>query len=187
MLLERVSRVRALRTSVATALALVALTACLPSVYVEDPMPMAIHRDAWGALTVSFPVCRGDRVQAMGVEAQVHDEHVMLKYGPAEHAQARAAVESFVVDDETVADRRLDVPWPVIETWPEGAVGSLADITSVWVSTTEKAAGFDAASLVPAGEGDWVVTGDRIAHDALPVATSAPEATAVVEAFCDGS
>lgn len=185
MLLERVSPARVLRMSGVALLVAVALTACFPSTYIEDPMPMSIHRDASGALTVSFPVCRGDRVQSAGVGTRLTEGYVVLRYGPAEHAQKRATIESFVVDEEAVADRRLDVPWPVSETWPEGAVGSLADITSVWASTTGERAGFDVASLAPAGTGDWVVIGDRISHDALPVATSAAEAKAAVEAFCE--
>lgn len=165
--------------------AALALTACLPSVHINDPMPMSIHRDALGALTVSFPVCRGDRVQSTGVGAQVRDKYLILKYGPAQQDQTKSSIESFVVDGDSVAAGRLNVPWPVSETWPEGTVRSLADVTSVWVTTTTRKAGVDLVALLPEGPGDWLVTGDRIQHDAVPIATSAANAKAAVDAFCD--
>jgi hypothetical protein len=170
-----------------TVSALLALTACLPSVHINDPMPMSIHRDALGALTVSFPVCGGDRVYSVAVGADGADGPVALRYGPAPERQEESSIETFVVDDASVAADRLDVPWPVNEMWPNGTLRSLSDITSVWVTTTTRAAGADLAALLPGGPGDWLVTGDRIEHDALPVATSAQDAKAVVEAFCEGS
>ncbi|MCB2411833.1 hypothetical protein LGT39_03080 [Demequina sp. TTPB684] len=150
-------------------------------------MPMSLHRDASGELTVSFPVCRGERVQSVGVGAHAGGDYVVMRYGPAPEQNASATVESFVVDDETIASDRLDVPWPVSETWPVGTASGVDDVDSVWASTTTRSAGVDLEMLLPAGPGDWLVIGDRIEHDAAPVAVSATEAKAAVDAFCEGS
>jgi hypothetical protein len=148
-------------------------------------MPMSIHRDASGALTVSFPVCQGDRVSNAGVGAEVAGEFVVLRYGPAPERQKASSVETFVVDDASVAADRLDVPWPLSKTWPEASVPDVNAITTVWARTNVKAAGFDVDTLLPEGQSDWLVTGDRILHDAVPVAMSNYDAKAVVDAFCD--
>jgi hypothetical protein len=148
---------------------------------------MSIHRDALGALTVSFPVCDGDRVWSVAVGAVGVDGPVILRYGPATERQEASSVETFVVDDNSVAADRLDVPWPVSKEWPPGSASSLASVTDVWASTDTTSAGAELDALQPAGPGDWLVTGNWIEHDALPVATSAEDAKAVVEAFCEGS
>lgn len=187
MLLGKTLAVRLVRTAGVMVPLLLAPTACLPSVHIDDPMPMSIHRDESGALTVSFPVCHGDRVQSTGVGAQVGDKYSVLKYGPAQQNQTKSSIESFVVDGDSVSTGRLNMPWPVSETWPEGTVRSLAEVTSVWVTTTTSKAGVDLVALLPAGPGDWLITGDRIEHDAVPVATSAADARAAVDAFCEAA
>jgi hypothetical protein len=164
--------------------ALVLLTACLPSVLIGNRMPMSIHRDESGALSMRFPVCQGDRVTKVGVTAGPTENLLALRYGPAPKRQAAPSVETFVVDSESVAQGRLDVPWPMSETWPPGSVDGLAALGYVHAGTDLTSAGFYVSTLSPGGAGDWLVTGDRIEHKAEPVATSAADANAAVESFC---
>lgn len=164
-----------------------ASTACLPSVHLKDPMPMSIHRDATGALTVSFPVCRGDRVWSVAVGAEGSDGSATLRYGPAPERQRESTVETFVVDEESVSAHRLHVPWPVDLEWPTGAVSTLSEVKDVWASTESTSAGAEVSALLPAGTGDWLVVGNWIEHDAVPVAMPAADANAAVGAFCGGS
>jgi len=101
--------------------------------------------------------------------------------------QSAPSIESFVVDSESIAQGRLDVSWPVSETWTPGSVDGFAALDYVWARTNLTSAGFYVSVLRPGGAGDWLVTGDRIEHDAVPVATSATEANAAVEGYCKGA
>lgn len=159
------------------------VTSCVPTTYVPEPMPVLVDVDHQGALTLSFPLCEGEALFALGITGEgVPGERWTLRQGDGSTIASHDEVVSVVFDRDSLTSGSVSSRWPIQVALESGAPIEPSGCEYVFVGTTHYDAGVYPASLTQ--EGAWLIEGDEIQHGVVPRRVGPEEGIGELERFC---
>lgn len=149
--------------SVSVVLAALAVGGCEPE-NLARPLPLYVDRSGQGAITVTAPLCEGDRILETWVRSP-SGAYRSARWREDPELELRERAAGLEYSQETLSDAsfNLEETVPVPDDF-RGSFSGPEDVRGIWVRTSRGTEGVILSELDDVGAGPWIIQEDEVSR-----------------------